>query len=94
MTIDGKGVTENCIKGFRECKEKFGKFKVARMDYYKGKSHLKLTDESGKTLLIIDGCEAGYSGEGPSGTKTILEEAGFNIDDTYISSNKEFVINN
>lgn len=62
-----------------------------RGPHYSSKE-LILTDEDDEEV-ILKGCfSAGYGGEGPRGTYTILKELGFNVSLEFIQQNENFKI--
>jgi hypothetical protein len=72
----GEGVTEQSKAFFLLHRHLFGTFISATMGDYERAYCLRLYDDVGQ-VLELRGCTAGYGGEGPHGTLTILRWAGF-----------------
>ncbi len=92
---ENEGCTEMSIRLLTKVKSRYRKFIKAVVDYL-DKSDifslcLMLEDEDGNQLYL-SGCNAGYSGEGPTGTFQILNSLGFNVDKSYVYTANTFQI--
>ena len=87
---EGHGCTEFSIRFFRDHRNFLGVIVAAEMvDSDDWPLHIK--DDVGNEMWL-SGCTAGYGGEGPHGTHTILQECGFNVGFTFIKINRMFTV--
>lgn len=91
---DGQGLTSEAVDFYFKNKGKMMEIIQAKMTGNVGSVTYELTllDIQGNVMKFPSGLSAGYRGEGPSGTLEILRDAGFDINEDFITSNVSFSI--
>ena len=81
----GYGITEKSLKLWHQHKGDIGKIWLvrARSETPEMPDGYTLIIYGSKGEIKLSGCNCGYGGTGPNGTRKILEELGMNSEDAY-----------
>ncbi len=86
------GDTYKAEEFYKSTKNLFKEFVSAEMIGSKNTANynLTLTDKYGGKIIFLSGVTSGYSGNGPEATISILKDAGFEFQNSFIEENINF----
>lgn len=89
---DAQGSTIEAIRYYKKNKDKIGYIFKVVLEVEEEEPILSLYDDEGEGIRIISGLSSMYGNAGVHGLIWILNDAGINVDETFIYKNKTFNI--